>query len=45
MKGEGNKKTLNLIFTPLLPAWEKGLGDEGEVFALRNIRHLKNNNK
>jgi len=35
IKGEGNKKTLNLIFTPLLPAWEKGLGDEGGVFALR----------
>jgi len=38
IKGEGNKKTLNLIFAPLLPREEKGLGDEGGVFALRNIR-------
>jgi len=29
IKGEENKKILNLIFTPLLPSWEKGLGDEG----------------
>jgi len=27
LMGEGNKKTLNFIFAPLLPSWEKGLGD------------------
>jgi hypothetical protein len=27
-KGEGNKKNL---LTPLLPFWEKGLGDEGNL--------------
>gem|GEM_PF-3960080 len=33
IKGEGNQKT-NLA--PLLPSWEKGLGDEGG-FALRKV--------
>ena len=28
IKGEGNKK---ISFTPLLPLWEKGLGDEGKL--------------
>ena len=31
IKGEGNKKILNFIFAPLLPSWEKGLGDEGDI--------------
>jgi len=28
-KGEGNKKTSIKSLAPLLPLWEKGLGDEG----------------
>jgi hypothetical protein len=28
-KGEGNKKNSKPPLTPLLPFWEKGLGDEG----------------
>ena len=28
-KGEGNKKNSKPPLTPLLPLWEKGLGDEG----------------
>jgi len=31
IKGEGNKKILSFIFAPLLPSWEKGLGDEGDI--------------
>jgi hypothetical protein len=28
-KGEGEKKNSKTPLTPLLPLWEKGLGDEG----------------
>jgi len=28
-KGEGDKKNPKMSLTPLLPSWEKGLGDEG----------------
>ena len=37
--GEGNQK-INLA--PLLPAWEKGLGDEGAIFALRKVNYSFN---
>jgi len=31
------KGTRKLIPQPLLPKWEKGLGDEGAIFALSKV--------
>jgi hypothetical protein len=36
-KGEGEKKNPKTFLTPLLPLWEKGLGDEGRSSQMRNI--------
>jgi hypothetical protein len=35
--GEGNKKNIKMALTPLLPPWEKGLGDEGNFCKYQNL--------
>jgi len=40
-KGEGDKKKPKTSFSPLLPFWEKGLGDEGRYsICVRRVSRL-----